>query len=194
MEADVLTLELPDAPAPAGNAAPVALELPPLVARAPLSAAHRSLRSVAIRHASDHRIVALIELVSPGNKSSRRDLRLFVQKAVGALSRGQHLLVIDPFPPTRRDPQGVHGAIWAEFSDEAYAAPPGRPLTLVSYEAAADVQAFIEPTAVGLPLRDMPLFVEPGVYVGIPLEETYMDAFRRLPEFYRDILTTPGAE
>ena len=36
------------------------------------------------------------ELVSPGNKSSRRAIRSFVEKAVESLFRGFHLLIFDP--------------------------------------------------------------------------------------------------
>src|SRR5262245_55582779 len=42
-------------------------------------------RSVIIRHISDHRVVALVEVVSPGNKSSRQALRTFVEKATNLL-------------------------------------------------------------------------------------------------------------
>lgn len=62
--------------------------------------------AIAIRHASDHRVVAMVEIVSPGNKSSRHGLRKFVEKAVGLLRAGIHLLIIDLFPPGPRDPQG----------------------------------------------------------------------------------------
>ena len=72
-------------------------------------------RTLVIRHVSGDRIVALLELVSPGNKAARFALRSFVDKAVEALFRGYHLLIVDLFPPTPRDPQGIHGAIWAEF-------------------------------------------------------------------------------
>ena len=39
-----------------------------------------------IRHVSGDRIVALIELVSPGNKAARFALRTFVDKAVERLT------------------------------------------------------------------------------------------------------------
>src|SRR5262249_62106840 len=86
-------------------------------------------RTIVIRHSSDDRIIALLEIVSPGNKSSRHGLQTFVDKAVECLYRGYHLLVVDLFPPGRRDPQGIHGAIWAEVSDEPFSLPSGEPLT-----------------------------------------------------------------
>ena len=50
-----------------------------------------------IRHASGDRIIALIELVSPGNKATKFALRTFVDKAAECLSRGYHLLIVDLF-------------------------------------------------------------------------------------------------
>src|SRR5882672_5883895 len=49
-------------------------------------------------------VVAVIELVSPGNKSSWNALRAFVRKASDLISQGIHLLVVDLFPPSDRDP------------------------------------------------------------------------------------------
>ena len=46
----------------------------------------------------------MIEIVSPGNKSSQTELKAFVEKAIQALSTGIHLLIVNLFPPTRRDP------------------------------------------------------------------------------------------
>ena len=44
--------------------------------------------------------------------------------------------LIDPFPPTKRDPHGLHAAIWAEIDEGSdFRPPPDKPLTLVAYEA-----------------------------------------------------------
>jgi hypothetical protein len=50
------------------------------------------------------------------------------------------------------------------------------------------VRAFIEPVAVGDTLIDMPLFLEPGRHVAVPLEETYRLAFESVPRRWRTIL------
>ncbi len=136
---------------------------------------------IAIRHASDDKVVAVLEIVSPGNKSSRYTLRSFVEKAREFLDAGIHLLIIDLFPPTPRDPQGIHAAIWSEIEETDFRLPDGEPLTLVAYSSGYTKKAFIEPTAVGKVLVDMPLFFEPGRYVEIPLEETYQQAFAAVP-------------
>ncbi len=121
--------------------------------------------------------MSLIEVVSPGNKSTRNALRAFVQKVVGAVAGGIHVLIVDLFPPGPRDPQGVHPLIWADFGPPDYAPPAGRPLTLAAYAAGPVQRAFVEPTAVSEPLLDMPLFLTPDEYVPTPLDATYAAAW-----------------
>ena len=43
--------------------------------------------TLVVRHSSGDRIVALVEVVSPGNKASRHGLRSFVEKSAAALYR-----------------------------------------------------------------------------------------------------------
>jgi Protein of unknown function (DUF4058) len=78
----------------------------------------RLQRTVVVRHTSDDRIVAMIEVLSAGNKSSRHALRSFLDKAVAALDSGVHLLLIDVHPP--RDPHGIHRALLKEIGTEDY--------------------------------------------------------------------------
>lgn len=66
------------------------------------------------------RIVAIIEIVSPGNKDSKAAIRQFVDKTLEFLREGIHVLVIDLFPPTRRDPHGIHKLIWDEIEEEDF--------------------------------------------------------------------------
>ncbi|HEY8504097.1 MAG TPA: DUF4058 domain-containing protein, partial [Gemmataceae bacterium] len=126
--------------------------------------------TLVVRHSSGDGIVALVEIVSPGNKPSRFALRTSVQKAGTALFRGYHLLVIDLFPPGPRDPQGIHGAIWEEIADASYRQPSDKPLTLAAYDAGPPKTCYLEPAAVGDVLPEMPLFLRPGEYVPVPLQ------------------------
>jgi hypothetical protein len=150
-------------------------------------------KAVVIRHASNHRVIAIVEIVSPGNKNSRHGLRAFVSKAVEMLRGGVHLLIVDLLPPGPRDPQGIHKAIWDEFIDNEFVLPPDKPLTLVAYRSDSYPEAFLEFTAVGCPLADMPLFLTPDVYVLVPLEATYQSAFDGLPTYWRDVLNSSAA-
>jgi hypothetical protein len=148
----------------------------------------RCKSSVVVRHVSGDRIVAMVEIVSPGNKASRHGFRAFVDKACELLEARIHLLILDPFPPGPRDPEGVHGAIWAEVEDEAFRLPDDEPLTLVAYACGLTTRAYIEPAAVGTALPDMPLFLEPEWFVPVPLEVTYQTAFNVLPLKWRTVL------
>jgi hypothetical protein len=145
---------------------------------------------VAIHHVTGHHVVAVIEIVSPGNKNTLTNLRKFTEKAADLLRNGIHLLVIDPFPPGRRDPQGIHKAIWDELDDSEFQLPQDRPLTLASYTGGLAKEAFIEPVAVGAALPDMPLFLTPDIYVLVPLEQTYQAAFDAVPAIFRKRLTS----
>ena len=69
----------------------------------------RKQNSIVIRHVSDDRVIGLIEVVSPGNKSSRHALRSCVEKAAEILAHGCHLLVVDLHAPMARDPNGIRG-------------------------------------------------------------------------------------
>lgn len=152
----------------------------------------RKKSAIAIRHASDDGIVALIEIVSPGNKSNWRDMKAFLKKAHQLLRQRIHLLIVDPFPPGPRDPNGVHALIWKDYHQVPFVLPPGKPLTLVAYECELTTRAYIEPIAVGDPLPNMPLFLEPNGCVMVPLEATYQAAFDVQPRRWRDVLQPPS--
>jgi hypothetical protein len=145
-------------------------------------------RALVIYHASGDRIVALIEIVSPANKHSRGTLEDFLDKAMAAIRAGYHLLVVDLFPPTRHDPEGIHGRIWEYLANESWQPPAGRPLTLAAYQAKRPVVAYVEPLTVGQALPDMPLFLLPDQYVNVPLESTYMAAWRGVPARWRRVI------
>jgi hypothetical protein len=164
-------------------------ERPPAVrlhATADIDLYARKADTVTVRHSSDDRVVAMIEIVSPGNKSGRHALGKFVTKAVEMLESGVHLLIVDLLPPGTFDPQGIHGAIWEEYTGEPFVAPPGLPLTLAAYIGGGEApEAYVEPTAVGAALIDMPLFLEPDAYVPTPLEMTYQSAWEAVPAIWR---------
>lgn len=131
------------------------------------------------------RTVAVIEIVSPGNKDSRAALRDFVEKVIDFLRAGIHVLVIDPFPPTPRDPFGIHKAVWDEVEEIDFALPDGKDRILASYETGASQAYYVEPIGVGDVLPDMPLFLSDGWQVPVPLEPTYQATWATSPEDFR---------
>lgn len=148
----------------------------------------RKSNRIVIKHPAGE-VVAVIEIVSPGNKRSRAALRDFVQKAADLLHRGIHLLIVDLFPPTPRDPQGIHKAIWDEFREEPFEMPTDKPLTVAAYSAGPSPTAYVEPVAVGdaLPSR-MPIFLTRDTYVPAPLEATYQSTWAKCPEPIRELV------
>ncbi|HUY36479.1 MAG TPA: DUF4058 family protein [Pirellulales bacterium] len=159
-----------------------------LAAETDLEFYRRKQSAMAVRHVSGDRLVAMVEIVSRGNKSSRQALRSFVEKAAELLDRRIHLLIVDLHAPGSRDPHGIHAAIWGEIHGKDHDTPAAKPLTLVSYETALTVRAYVEPVAVGDRLTEMPLFLEPGAHVPIPLEAIYGSAFAEVPRRWRRVL------
>jgi hypothetical protein len=195
---DVLTLQATSTqpePEPALSGTATLTESPPAVhARATIARDFyaRAQRTLVIRHTSNDRIVAMIEIPSPGNKSSRHALRSLLDKAVAALDGGIHLLLIDVHPPGPRDPNGMHGAVLNEIGPEDYVLGGGRPLTAVAYIGGPVVDAFAKHFAVGEPLPDMPLFLTRENYVRVPLEATYLAAWEDVPAQYQEVLRAPS--
>ncbi len=194
---DVVTLETPDheeerdamddGPSSSIGATAVA-ERPPVVAfhaSAEVDIYARRASKLAIRHSSNDRVVAVIEIVLPGNKSSGHALSKFTEKAADLLDAGVHLLIVDLFPPGRFDPGGLHAAIWQDSSVERLQFDPDKPLTLASYVGGEMLEAYVEPTAIGRTLIDMPLFLDPRRYVPVPLEMTYQSAWELVPAVWR---------
>lgn len=135
------------------------------------------------------RVLAIIELVSPGNKDGQHAIRSFVDKAYSILAQGVNLLVVDLFPPTPRDPVGIHKLIADELGDEPFEFLPDKPLTVASYVGGSLPQAYVDTVGVGDPLPDAPLFLTDEHYVRCPLEATYQQAWAVLPADIRDDLT-----
>jgi hypothetical protein len=167
-------------------------EAPPRVRRKqsvePAPLARR--RTLAIRHVSGHRLVAVIEIVSPASKDRARYVEALAEKAVSALERGVHLLLVDLLPPGPHDPLGIHGAILRSLEPEGepHDLPPEGPLTLASCVAGPKVDIYLEHLAVGASMADMPLFLRSDRYVYVPLERTYQASYQAMPRFWRDVL------
>ena len=152
---------------------------------------------IVVRHRLG-RIIAVIEVLSPGNKDSRAALRDFVEKTIDFMRRGVHLLLVDLFPPSPRDPFGIHKAIWDEIHEEEFEIPPGKDRILASYQMGDERIAYVEPIGVGDTLPSMPLYLFQEYNVRVPLEATYMSTWSASPEVLRlavetGVMPDPGA-
>jgi hypothetical protein len=195
---DVLTLRLStDGDEPSGTNHVLAVAASPprarLVRRSEAEIYARKSDRVTVRHRHGQ-IVAVVEIVSPGNKGSNNELRAFVEKTSALIQQGIHLLVIDLFPPTKRDPMGIHKSIWDEFEEEDFELPPDQPLVLAAYDAGPPRVAYVEPIAVGEVLPDMPLFLRPEFYVPAPLEATYQTTWNVFPTVLKRLLESPASK
>ncbi|HZL38063.1 MAG TPA: DUF4058 family protein [Tepidisphaeraceae bacterium] len=152
----------------------------------------RKQMAIAIRHVSGDQIAAMIEIVSPGNKSSRSAIRAFIEKTSYLLDKGIHLLIVDVLPPGPRDPHGIHAAIWDDVAGQEYVPPAGKPFTLAAYETALSIRCYVQPFGFGEALVEMPLFLRPNGCVQAPLERTYTAAFAAMPRRWKRVLEAPA--
>ena len=194
---DVLTLQAEPSglPAPAASAGLSLATVPPKLSHREHveSSVYATLaRVVTIRRVDGDRVVAVVEVVSAGNKSSRRALRKFVRKTGRLLDRRVHLLVIDLQPPTPRDPFGIHPVIWAELADTSYSPALDRRRTIAAYSAGPPPEAFVGPVGVGELLPTAPLFLTGDRYIDVPLEEVYMEAWSGVPIRWRRVIEPPA--
>jgi hypothetical protein len=179
-------------PEPAGG---LAIATAPPQARFVVEAEDDAYARRANRIRIQHRhgeVVAVIEIVSPGNKSSCNALRAFVRKTSDMIWQGIHVLIVDLFPPSDRDPQGIHKAIWDEIADQSFELPADKPLTVVAYRAIPTKTAYVEPVAVGDDLPGLPIFLTRDEYVPAPLEETYRASWAVFPADFKELLELPS--
>ncbi len=191
---DVLTLNLSAPADEADDDGGLDVAMPPLrtrlVRRDESGIYARKASRITVRHRHGD-VVAVVELVSPGNKASRAEFRAFVRKSADLIRQGIHLLAIDLFPPGQRDPGGIHKAIWDQFAEEDDRPPADKPLTLASYDAGPPRVAYVDFVGVGDALPDSPLFLKPEFYALIPLEATYQTTWGLFPAALKGLLETP---
>jgi len=83
---------------------------------------------------------------------------------------------------------GIHKAIWDEFTDEPFEAPPGRSLTVASYIGGDLPTAYVESVRIGDLLPSQPIFLSADRYVPAPLEATYEQAWKVFPSLLKQLV------
>lgn len=141
----------------------------------------RRKSQIVIKHELGH-VISVIEWVSPGNKHSQAEIARLVQKSASMIHEGINLLVIDPFPPTPRDSEGIANLIWDQI-DVSSALPfdADRPLVATSFQSRPSPIAHFSRFCAGDPIPPMPVFLIEDRYVTLPLEETYQKVWSALP-------------
>jgi hypothetical protein len=191
---DILTLHASSAQPPQGKKSTPGLnggnvltisKSPPRVRQQLVAATYRRLRrTLAIRHTSGHRLVAIIEITSPANKDRPGAVAELVRKIVELLHHGVHVLLVDVFACGRYDRPGLHEQIWAEV-DGASPQKESEPVTLASYVAAEPMRAYVERVKYGEVLPEMPVFLTVEHYVLVPLEQAYEQAWAGVPAYWQ---------
>lgn len=181
---DVVAVELPPPPAsptraPGGLAVATAPPKTRFVIHSERTVYARRARRVTVRDELGQ-VVSVIEIVSPGNKDTPNAVRSFAKKMTEFVLRGVNVVVVDPFPPTARDPQGMHKLIWDGIEDEPFELPTDKRLTAAGY-CAETLTGYVEPFAIGDAVPDVPLFVSGERYVPCPLEASYQATWAVMP-------------
>ena len=126
----------------------------------------------------DRRVVAVVELVSRGNKDSRYRFERFIEKSVEYIEQGAHLCVVDVHAPHAFDPRGMLDAVWDRVAGEA-SSLLGRSAGTIC--VGSTLRLFAEPLTVGDSIPDIPLFLTADRFVPLPLGEGYADAWETMP-------------
>ncbi len=146
-------------------------------------------RTIAVRQAVDHRAVALVEILSPGNKSTAKNFENLSDKVVAEIEMRIHALVIDLFPPNTHVPNGIVPAIWQGFGEvNSSWVQANKPLIIASFASHLFPEAYCWPLAVGDILPEVFMVVDEETQVAVALEESYSQAYRGVPEFWREVI------
>jgi hypothetical protein len=133
--------------------------------------------AVGVRHADHHQPQAAVLWVTGQDKQTPWRFRSLLDTVTGAVTRNIPLLLIDLFPPSPRDPNGIAEVIREELSSHPIGWPRDKPFTLVSYQCFDACTTHLQRVAVGEVLPDMPLFLDSELWVPVPLEVSYTAAW-----------------
>ena len=185
-QSDVLALETEagGSPVPEGGApTPVLTLSPPLLAL-------RKQRRLAVYSARDERRIAVIEIVSPGNKDAAAKAGHFRRKVVDLLENGIHVVILDVLPATSACRRGFAADVARELG--AAEDPP------IPERCAASFEVVLDPLRLSLYARalepgralpeDVPLFLAASRSIPLPLGASYRRAVEWLPATDRALL------
>jgi hypothetical protein len=201
---DVLTLQRDqrqggvdnEAPEPLGwrhnSAGGVAVaDVPPQLGRAiDLASSQQGYaqRRLTVRHVNGDQIIAVIEIVSPGNQDRPASRRRFREKVASLIDAGVHVTVINVFGPRPTAAAPLAVQCLHEVGIELPEHDGGGPLVQLAVDAVGH-KAWLGGTRTGSELPDLPLFLDAGWYVPLPLQDSYDEAFDEFPEQLRGNLS-----
>lgn len=127
-------------------------------------------------------VVAVIELVSPGNKDRHSEQAGGVVRYAGYLRAGIHLVLVDVHhaPAGFSFPDGIAADLG--LPNQPAVPPPAGVVYRVGGRASQGgsyVAVWRRPFQIGRPLPSLPLPLDVGMDLAVDLEDTYMQAVRR---------------
>jgi hypothetical protein len=128
------------------------------------------------------KLVAAIELVSPGNKDRPQTRRAFAVKCAHYLYQGIPFIVVDVVTSRAAN---LHNEIMAMLQTADFRMPEEASLYATSYRptrrgSREEIDVWPAPLHVGGPLRSLPLYVGLELPLLVNFEETYQETCRRL--------------
>jgi hypothetical protein len=186
IEIDVGTFEEQGAPVRKGNGA-VALKTPktwvPPTADVVLPAVFPETFEVRILSTeAGPKLVAAIELISPGNKDREVERRAFAIKCASYLYQGVSLIIVDVVTSRRAN---LHNAILEIMNDTGTPRMPAETsLYAVAYRPLRrngkdEIDVWPRPLALGEPLCELPLGLHADLAIPVDFEATYSEACRK---------------
>lgn len=146
---------------------------------------------IALRHASNDRLVAVLEIISPGNKNNNRAIESLRKKINALLDEGVHLLLVDILPPGSVDPDGLPLALSITDPANVPKVTSAEPYSLLSVRCSENgdvLGGFAELLSLGQQIPEMPLFLTTEHYVSVPLEASYIGAWQGVPAPWKKII------
>ncbi len=127
-------------------------------------------------------LVAVIELVSPGNKDRPAERRAFAAKCASFLAQGISLIVMDIVTNRRAN---LHNDLMRLMEAAPDLDLPNEVnLYAVAYRPVCrgereEIDLWVRPLAVGAPLPTLPLRLTGDLFVAVDFEAAYQEACRR---------------
>jgi hypothetical protein len=127
-------------------------------------------------------LVAVVELVSPGNKDRVRERRAFATKCASFLAQGVSVVIVDMVSSRRANLHNETMRLLEADPDLSF--PQAVRLYAVAYRPVrrnqrVQIDLWMHRLAVGSPLPTLPLRLTGDLFVPVELEATYQEACRR---------------
>ncbi len=163
------------------------LELPPPAVSFVNPIFPQEAKDITIRTPSG-KIISVIKLTSPGNKDAHGKVSNYTANALSYLKQGLNYLIIDALPPTNFI-DTFHNPIAELLEGEPLHPPRKKPFYAISYRVllASDlvIETYTTWFGLGETLPTVPLFLINELRIGVDLETTFMEAFKKLPPRHR---------